>query len=123
MIKLKYTDKRYTNINEVYKPLCEIDGRINYFIKLLEKNGFIVQEGSLQYIDILKLVSEGKSSTALGNIVGAPCNSIYKKEKTLFGSLKVPSKCRHVKASDTIRALGYTIRAVDNFFKIHLILL
>ncbi|HHT01529.1 MAG TPA: hypothetical protein GXZ96_02380 [Firmicutes bacterium] len=48
------------------------DGRINHFIKLLEEKGYIVQEGSLQYIDILKLVSEGKSSTALGNIVGAP---------------------------------------------------
>jgi len=48
------------------------DGRINHFIKLLEKEGFIVQEGSLQYIDILKLVSEGKSSSAFGNIVGAP---------------------------------------------------
>jgi hypothetical protein len=31
-----------------------------------------VQKGSLKYIDILKQVSEGKSSTALGNIVGAP---------------------------------------------------
>jgi hypothetical protein len=60
---------------EAYKPMYEKDGRIKYFIKLLEKKGFIVQEGSLQYIDILKLVSEGKSSTALGNIVGAPiCN-------------------------------------------------
>ncbi|MGI5935856.1 MAG: hypothetical protein ACOX7I_03490 [Oscillospiraceae bacterium] len=65
-------DKRFSNTNEAYKPLYEKDGRIKYFIKLLEKKGFIVQEGSLQYIDILKLVSEGKSSTALGNIVGAP---------------------------------------------------
>lgn len=31
-----------------------------------------MQKGSLKYIDILKLVSEGKSSMALGNIVGAP---------------------------------------------------
>lgn len=65
-------DKRYSKTNEVYKPMYEKDGRIEYFIHLLEENGFIVQKGSIQYIDILKLVSEGKSSTALGNIVGAP---------------------------------------------------
>ena len=65
-------DKGYSNTNEVYKPMHEKDGRIKCFIKRLEENGFIVQEGKLQYIDILKLVSEGKSPTALGNIVGAP---------------------------------------------------
>lgn len=52
--------------------MFEKDGRIKCFIKLLEKKDFIVQEGRLEYIDIIKLVSEGKSGTALGNIVGAP---------------------------------------------------
>lgn len=65
-------DRRNSNTNEVDKPIYETDGRIKHFIKLLEKKGFIVQKGTLQYIDILKLASEGKSSTALGNIVGAP---------------------------------------------------
>jgi len=65
-------DRRWSNTHEIYKPMHEKDGKIKYFIKLLEKKGFIVQKGSIQYIDILKLVSEGKSSTALGNIVGAP---------------------------------------------------
>jgi disulfide oxidoreductase YuzD len=72
VIKVNEIDKRFSNTNKAYKPLCEKDGRIKDFIKLLKKKDFIVQEGSLQYIDILKLVSEGKSSTALGNIVGAP---------------------------------------------------
>ena len=72
LIKLKDIDIRYSNKKKTYKPVYKKDGRIKDFIKLLEKNGFIVQKGSLQYIDILKLVSEGKSSTALGNIVGAP---------------------------------------------------
>lgn len=65
-------DNRYSNANDVHKPMCEKDGRIQCFKNLLEKRGFIVQEGRLQYIDLLQLVSEGKSSTALGNIVGAP---------------------------------------------------
>jgi hypothetical protein len=34
--------------------------------------GFIVQEGKLSYIDILKLCSEGKVDNCLGNNVGAP---------------------------------------------------
>jgi hypothetical protein len=74
MIKVNDSDKRFpiSNTNKADKPLCEKDDRIKCFIRLLEEKGFIVQEGSLQYIDILKLVSEGKSSTALGNIVGAP---------------------------------------------------
>ncbi|MGI6202825.1 MAG: hypothetical protein ACOYID_05415 [Eubacteriales bacterium] len=72
VIKLNDIDKRCSNIDETYKPLHEKDGIIKHFIELLVKIGFIVQEGSIQYIDIQKLVSEGKSSTALGNIVGAP---------------------------------------------------
>ncbi len=69
-------DRRCFYPNRVDTPMYEYyfdkDGSIKYFIKLLERKGFIVQEGSLRYIDILKLVSEGKSDTALGNIVGAP---------------------------------------------------
>jgi hypothetical protein len=34
--------------------MVEKDGRISCFKKLLEKNGSIVQEGRLEYIDILK---------------------------------------------------------------------
>ncbi|TMW71274.1 hypothetical protein FGB90_13090 [Alteribacter natronophilus] len=49
----------------------EEDGITN-FISTLEERGFIVQEGTLRYIDILQLASEGKVSTAFGNIVGAP---------------------------------------------------
>ncbi len=60
--------KRHTNSTDADKN----NRKIQCFINLLEKNGFIVQEGSLRYIDILKLASEGKTSTALGNIVGAP---------------------------------------------------
>jgi hypothetical protein len=48
------------------------DGDIVDFISTLNKRGFIVQEGSISYIDILKLASEGKVNSALGNNVGAP---------------------------------------------------
>lgn len=42
------------------------------FISILIKRGFVVQEGSIRYIDILKLCSEGIVNSALGNNVGAP---------------------------------------------------
>lgn len=60
---MKDIDKRNSNTNETYKPMYEKDRRIMCFKKLLKNKGFIAQEGSLQYIDILKLVSERKSST------------------------------------------------------------
>ena len=74
MINLNDINRRCSYPNKVDTPMYEYyfgkDGSIKYFIKLLEKRGFIVQKGSLRYIDILKLASEGKSDTALGNIVG-----------------------------------------------------
>ena len=39
-------DKIYSNIK---RTKCEKDGRIKRFVKLLEKEGFVVQEGSLRY--------------------------------------------------------------------------
>ncbi len=42
------------------------------FISILEERGFIVQEGKISYVDILKLCSEGKVDSCLGNNVGAP---------------------------------------------------
>lgn len=46
--------------------------KISDFISILNSRGFIVQEGTVSYIDILKLASEGKVNSALGNNVGAP---------------------------------------------------
>lgn len=48
------------------------DNSIMDFISTLEKRGFIVQEGKLSYIDILKLCSENKVGSCLGNNVGVP---------------------------------------------------
>lgn len=48
------------------------DTNIANFISTLNKSGFIVQEGKLSYIDIIKLCSEGKVDSCLGNNVGAP---------------------------------------------------
>ncbi len=48
------------------------DTNIMNFISTLNKRSFIVQEGKLSYIDIIKLCSEGKADSALGNNVGAP---------------------------------------------------
>jgi len=48
------------------------DGNIIDFISTLNNRGFIVQEGKLSYVDILKLCSEGKVDSCLGNNVGAP---------------------------------------------------
>lgn len=46
--------------------------KITDFIYTLEERGFIVQKGKLKYLDILKLVSEGKIDTAFANNAGAP---------------------------------------------------
>ncbi len=48
------------------------NSKINKFVSTLEERGFIVQEGELKYIDILKLVSEGVVDNAMGNHAGAP---------------------------------------------------
>lgn len=56
----------------MYPCYFDKNGSINDFISILEKRGFIVQEGKLSYVDILKLASEGKVDSALGNNVGAP---------------------------------------------------
>lgn len=76
MIQLNDTDISCKYNNKVDTPMYEDyfdkNGSIRCFVKLLEERGFIVQKGSLRYIDILKLASEGKADTALGNIVGAP---------------------------------------------------
>jgi hypothetical protein len=48
------------------------DRKIPNFISTLEESGFIVQEGKLKYLDILKLVSEGIIDTAFANNAGAP---------------------------------------------------
>lgn len=45
---------------------------ITDFISNLEERGFIVQEGKLLYVDILKLVSLGLIDTAFANNAGAP---------------------------------------------------
>ncbi|HEX3078192.1 MAG TPA: hypothetical protein VHQ24_15135 [Lachnospiraceae bacterium] len=45
---------------------------INEFISTLNRRGFIVQEGTLNYVDILKLASEGKVPSCFGNNANAP---------------------------------------------------
>ncbi|MDP4146914.1 MAG: hypothetical protein Q8936_20980 [Bacillota bacterium] len=48
------------------------DGKTKDFISTLEERGFIVQEGKLQHVDILKVVSLGIIDTAFANNAGAP---------------------------------------------------
>jgi hypothetical protein len=50
----------------------EKEESIKSFISTLEESGFIVQEGKLTYVDILKLASEGKVPTCFGNNANAP---------------------------------------------------
>jgi len=50
----------------------ESNSNITNFISILDNKSFIVQEGKLSYIDILKLCSEGIVDNCLGNNVGAP---------------------------------------------------
>lgn len=70
-----YIDKPIYNWDFSGQPINyenDEDRNIMNFISTLNKRGFIVQEGSINYIDILKLASEGKVDSALGNNVGAP---------------------------------------------------
>jgi len=59
-------------------PMMNVDpnGNVNKFVSTLEERGFIVQEGELRYIDILKLVSEGVVDNAMGNHAGAPYSPV-----------------------------------------------
>lgn len=61
-----YFPKQYINYANVWNT------NIMNFISILNKRGFIVQEGYLSYVDILKLASEDKVDNCLGNNVGAP---------------------------------------------------
>lgn len=47
-------------------------GSIADFTSTLEKMGYIVQEGRLQYLDVLKLCSLGIIEDCFGNHAGAP---------------------------------------------------
>ncbi|MCZ8521893.1 hypothetical protein [Paenibacillus caseinilyticus] len=49
---------------------------VNKFVSILEERGFIVQEGELKYLDVLKLVSEGILDNAMGNHAGAPYSPV-----------------------------------------------
>ncbi|EKQ57714.1 MULTISPECIES: hypothetical protein [unclassified Clostridium] len=68
--------KRYPYKNRINVPMHNCysnkNGSIKHFTRILEERGFIVQEGKLSYLDILKLASEGKVDTAFGNNAGAP---------------------------------------------------
>ncbi len=50
----------------------DADRYIMNFVDTLNNRGFIVQEGKLSYVDIIRLCSEGKVNSCLGNNVGAP---------------------------------------------------
>lgn len=55
-----------------YEHYFDKNGSIYKFMKILEERGFIVQKGSISYVDILKLASEGKADTCFGNNAGVP---------------------------------------------------
>jgi hypothetical protein len=62
--------------NPMMDEFIDHNGNVNKFASTLEERGFIVQEGELRYIDILKLVSEGVVDNALGNHAGAPYSPV-----------------------------------------------
>lgn len=56
----------------VYSTYWNKKNSVSDFVSILEEQGFIVQEGHISYVDIIKLCSEGKVDSCLGNNVGAP---------------------------------------------------
>ncbi len=55
-----------------YNSYYDSNQTVQNFKSIMENQGFIVQEGTLRYIDILKLCSEGIIGNCLANNVGAP---------------------------------------------------
>ncbi|NLM36143.1 MAG: hypothetical protein GX206_11945 [Clostridiales bacterium] len=60
-----------------YEHYFDRQGSISKFVRLLDEKGFILQEGTIRYIDILKLASEGKADTCLANNAGVPMPFIF----------------------------------------------
>ncbi|MFC6601299.1 hypothetical protein ACFQDF_05370 [Ectobacillus funiculus] len=58
--------------NPMRDQFTDDNGNANKFVSILEERGFIVQEGELRYLDILKLCSEGVVDNCMGNHAGAP---------------------------------------------------
>ncbi|WP_237664876.1 hypothetical protein [Sutcliffiella horikoshii] len=56
----------------MYNSTFNKEGNLQAFISNLEDSGFIVQEGQLNYVDILKLASEGLVPSCFGNNANAP---------------------------------------------------
>jgi len=64
-------------VSNFYNPNLSNSGNISEFVTRLENQGFIVQEGRLSYVDVLKLASLGLTDTAFANNAGAPYASYY----------------------------------------------
>lgn len=63
----------HTNLSRRSSQYANVEDRtIMNFVSTLNNQGFIVQEGTLSYVDILKLCSEGKVNSCLGNNAGVP---------------------------------------------------
>lgn len=56
----------------MYNNTVDKKGNLQAFISNLENSGFIVQEGQLNYVDILKFASEGLVPSCFGNNANAP---------------------------------------------------
>jgi hypothetical protein len=80
------------------------DTNLRNFISTLNKRGFIVQEGKLSYIDIIKLCSEGKVDSALGNNVGAP-----------YAACLLPTAPNQAPAEGQEPPIGYNPDSPNNF--------
>ncbi|MFK2826597.1 hypothetical protein QYG89_13155 [Bacillus sp. B190/17] len=62
--------------NPLMDELADHNRNVNKFVSTLEERGFIVQEGELKYLDILKLCSEGVVDNCMGNHAGTPYSSV-----------------------------------------------
>ena len=58
--------------DECCVPATDFGGSVDDLIAILDERGFIVQEGEMRNIDILKLCSEGLVDPCMGNHAGAP---------------------------------------------------
>lgn len=78
--------------------------RVMKFISTLNNRGFIVQEGKLNNVDILKLASEGKVTTCFGNNANAP-----------YAVLTIPPAPNQDPAEGQEPSIGYDTNNPNNY--------
>ncbi len=100
---MKHNDYYLSDTNNDHSYIKE-NAKVKNFISLLEENGFIVQEGMLSYVDIIKLCSEGIVDSCLGNNAGVP-----------YAACLLPPAPNQSPSKGQEPPIGYQSKQLDNY--------